>query len=379
MLQFDQLVLKQGVLHQIYITNDVASHQLVLPLKYHKAVLCMLHDDYGHQGLDQTLALVRERFYWSTMNQDITDYVTNCHQCHVTRGHYIGPHTQQGLLVVNNRLDLLCIDFLKVDPSINGKENILVLTDAFTTFSQAFITNNQKALSIAKISVNKWFYVYGIPAHIHSDKGQSFGNAIISKLYSMYNIKQSMATPYNLHGNSICERFNHTLLSLLQSIPKEQKSCWPLHFPLLVFAYNTMSHSITGYQPHEPMFWCKAPIVCNAWLGLAQYNDEASTNKCVWLNEQHELLMSMNRQVLKHIKQSAKRSQSRTGGETLHIPIGNLVLLRDHPEGCNKIQDNYKSELFVAVDHHKDPNVYNVQSLDKKGPKRTVKRGQLFD
>ena len=80
-----------------------------------------------------------------------------------------------------------------------------------------------------------------------------------------------------------------------------------------------------------------------------------------------------------HIKQSAKKSQTRTGGKTLHIPIGNLVLLRDHPEGYNKIQDNYKSKLFIVVDHHKDPNVYVIQSLNKKGPKRTVNRQQLFD
>ena len=114
LLQFDRLFLKQGVVHHIYISNDVESHQLVLPLEYHKAVLCMLHDDYGNQGLDQTLALVRERFYWSTMNHDATEYVTNCHQCHVAKGLYTGPHTQQGLLVANNPLDLLYIDFLKV-------------------------------------------------------------------------------------------------------------------------------------------------------------------------------------------------------------------------------------------------------------------------
>ena len=69
-----------------------------------------------------------------------------------------------------------------------------------------------------------------------------------------------------------------------------------------------------------------------------------------------------------------KRSQIRTGGKSLQIPIGNLVLLRDHPEGCNKIQDNNKSELFVIIDHHKDPNVYVIQSLDKKGPKKIVNR-----
>ena len=42
---------------------------------------------------------------------------------------------------------------------------------AFTKFSQAFITNNQKALTITKILVEKWFYMYGIPAQIYSDKG----------------------------------------------------------------------------------------------------------------------------------------------------------------------------------------------------------------
>ena len=374
LLQFDRLVLKQGVLHHVYISNDVETHQLVLPLEYHKTVLRMLHDDNGHQGLDQTLALVRERFYWSTMNHDATGYVTNCHWCHVAKGHYTGPHTQQGLLVANNPLDLLCIDFLKVDPSRDGKENILVLTDAFTKFTQAFITNNQKALTVAKVLVEKWFYVHGIPACIHSNKGQSFENAIISQLYSMYNIKQSTTTSYNLHGNSICKRFNRTLLRLLQSLPKEQKSCWPLHVPSLVFAYNATPHYVTGYQPHQLMFGQKAPTVCDAWLDLAQYNDQASANKCAWLNEQHELLMSVNRQALKHIKQSAKKSQIGTGGKSLQIPIGNLVLLRHHPEGRNKIQDNYKSEPLVIIDHHKDPNVYIIQSLDKKGPKKIVHR-----
>ena len=55
LLQFDRLILKQGVLHHIYISNDVETHQLLFPLEYHETVLCMLHDDYGHQGLDQTL------------------------------------------------------------------------------------------------------------------------------------------------------------------------------------------------------------------------------------------------------------------------------------------------------------------------------------
>ena len=156
-----------------------------------------------------------------------------------------------------------------------------------------------------KILVNKWFYFYGIPACIHSDNGQSFENAIISRLYYMYNIKQSMTIPYNLCGNSICEWFNHTLLGLLQNLPKEQKRCRPSHVLSLVFTNNAMPHSITGYQPYELMFGHKTPTVCDTWFGLAHYNDQASMNKCVSLNEQHELLMSVNRWALKHIWQSS--------------------------------------------------------------------------
>ena len=50
--------------------------------------------------------------------------------------------------------------------------------------------------------------------------------------------------------------------------------------------------------------------------------------------------MSANQHALKHIKQMAKQSVVRAGGKPLQIPVGNLVLLRDHSDGQNKIQDN---------------------------------------
>ena len=163
-LQFELLTLKKGVLHWLYINNDAEYHQLILPIKYQAQVLTLLHDGQGHQGLERTLALCRERFYWNTMFQDATNYGKTCPQCQTAKGDYTDPKTKPGSIIANNPMDLLCIDVTKVDPSKSSKENILVLTDAFTKFSQAFVTRNQKALTIAKILVDKWFYVYGIPA-----------------------------------------------------------------------------------------------------------------------------------------------------------------------------------------------------------------------
>ena len=156
-------------------------------------------------------------------------------------------------------------------------------------------------------------------------------------LYALYGVEQSTIMPYNLHGHAQCEQFNCTMIGLLTSLSKEQKNNWPLHLPSLVFAYNAMPLSTTGYQPYGLMFGHKAPTIYNAWLRLAEYDDKFSQSKCEWVKQQHELILAANRHALKRIRQSVEKSVSGAGGKALKIPISNLVLLCDHPEGGNKI------------------------------------------
>ena len=107
----------------------------------------------------------------------------------------------------------------------------------------------------------------------------------------MYNIKQFMTTPYNPHGDSQCKRLNHILHDLLKTLPKEQKTNWPLYFPLFVFTYNVVPHHVTCFQPYELMFGHKALNVCDAWQELTSYYDKTSISECTWLNKWLELLL----------------------------------------------------------------------------------------
>ena len=47
------------------------------------------------------------------------------------------------------------------------------------------------------------------------------------------------------------------LHDLLKTLDKQQKANWPLHLSSLVFAYNAMPHSVTGYQPYDLMLVAK--------------------------------------------------------------------------------------------------------------------------
>ena len=52
-------------------------------------------------------------------------------------------------------MDLLCLDFMKLDPSENGKENVLAMMDAISKYSVAEVTLNQKAKMVVKTLVDQ--------------------------------------------------------------------------------------------------------------------------------------------------------------------------------------------------------------------------------
>ena len=380
LLQFDRLSLIWDVLHHHTFMDDDETQQLVLPHCLRQSVLQSLHDDNGHQGLQHVIELLRSKVYWPSMFEDTDCWLSQCERCHIAKDDYTEPKTQQGNLIAHQPLELLCIDFIKADVAKGGKENILVLTDAFSKFSQAFITSSQKSLIIAKLLVEKWFSIFSIPAWIHSDQGRSFDNEIISHLCKMYGICQSTTTPYNPSGNALCEWFNCTLFGLMRTLTEEQKPNWPVYLPSLVYAYNSTPHASTGFQPYKLMFGHKAPMPCDDWLGLAHYRSDSFKSKTVWLNQQLSAMMHANKQALKLISKSTQCNKHHTGGKELVIPFGNHVLLCDHLEGRNKIQNRYKSDVYVMVSHHDEPNVYYIRLLDsdKKVRPKVVNRCQLF-
>ena len=124
-------------------------HQLVLPQRFHSKILRSVHDDMGHQGLEKTMELLRERVYWPIMAADACNWVSQCIHCQVAKGNYTTPRPKIGHLESNNPMDLLCLDFTKIDPSRTGKENVLIMTDAFSKFSITVVTPNQRALTVA--------------------------------------------------------------------------------------------------------------------------------------------------------------------------------------------------------------------------------------
>ena len=128
------------------------------------------------------------------------------------------------------------MDYLSLEPSKGGHTSILVITDHFTRFAQAFPTRNQTARTTAKTLFENFIVHYSFPARLHSDQGRSFESEVIKELREIASVERSRTTPYHPQGNGMTERFNRTLLSMLGTLEDEQKEDWKSYVAPLVHA-----------------------------------------------------------------------------------------------------------------------------------------------
>ena len=174
-------------------------------------------------------------------------------------------------------MELLCVDFLSIEPSKIGISDILIKTDHFTKLAQAVPCRNQSAKTTAKILLDTFIQHYGFPKLLHSDQGCSFEAKIIKELCRLVGVKKLRTSPYHPQGNGACERYNHKVLSMLETLTSEQKTDWKSHVNTVTHAYNCTSHETTGYSPFYLMYWRHPRLPVDILLSLKKSKIKQTT------------------------------------------------------------------------------------------------------
>lgn len=351
------------------------SKQLLLPISLKPQILKAVHDDMGHQGFERTFSLLKNRCYWPYMYTDIVDYCETCERCKVGK---LGKKVQTTFksIIAKKPLEVVAMDFTLLEKGTGGFENVLVLTDVFTKYTQAVPTRNQKAKTVANILLKEWIIRFGIPQRIHSDQGRSFENEVIHELCKMYGVRKTKTLPYYPEGNSVCERFNRTLHNLLCTLPQNRKRNWPELLPELVYAYNCTPHTTTGYSPYFLFFGREPVLPVDLTLGteikVESFEDEWVTHHFNTLKEAFVLATE------KTEKEALKRQERlNVNANNKDLPVGSRVFLRNHPKGRAKIQDAWNDRPFRIID--KKDNMYQVEPLIGHGEPKYVHRREILD
>ncbi|XP_063416795.1 uncharacterized protein LOC134699038 [Mytilus trossulus] len=370
--------MKDGVLYKEVTIGEDRKSQLVLPSANISVVLEALHSDMGHPGKDRTLSLIRDRFYWPGMDKDVEDWIQQCGRCIKRKT----PARQRAPLVsieTQFPLQLVCLDFLTLEQSKGGHQNILVITDHFTRYAQAITTRNQTAKTTAQALFDNFILHYGIPQRIHSDQGANFGSKVIKELCNLTGMKKSRTTPYHPMGNGMCERFNRTLLGMLGTLESHQKANLKFYVSPMVHAYNCTRHESTGVAPYFLMFGRNPRLPIDLAFGLHKDTKLPATQYVKDLRDR----LSHAYQLAAEASNIAQANQKegydlRVRGAA--VQKGDRVLVKIVAfDGKHKLADTWEDTPYVVTDQpNLDIPVFTVVKENGEGRSRNLHRNLLL-
>ena len=375
----DQMVWHRNALYRQRQTEDGIQYQLVLPEQYRKEALHSLHDRMGHMGRDRTLDLIRDRFFWPRMGNDVADYVKACGRCLRRKCH---ANTRPPLVNIHSTqpLEIVCMDYLTLERSKGGYQHLLVITDHFTKYALAIPTRNQTAKTTAEALWNGFISHYGFPHRLHSDQGANFCSKIIKELCTICGIQKSRTTPYNPAANGLCERMNKTLLDMLGTLPIDQKSDWKSYIAPLVHAYNCTRHESTGYAPFHLMFGRQPRLPIDYAFGLHDEEEEQSYTS--YMDSFRKKLKFAYDVASEKAKEAQKNQKSYYDlkARAAILDKGDRVLVRTLAfDGKHKIADRWEEHIYIVLEQpNMDIPVYVVRREDGIGRKRSLHRKHLL-
>ena len=238
----------------------------MVPVKYRLVALDLLHNQFGHFGIDRTTALCCERFFWPKMSDEIRQYIQNCEHC--LRYKQKPEWAELKPLEASYPLELVHMDYLKIGGKDDPQSNVLIVTDHFTRYSQAYVTANQQAATTAKVFIKEFVNNYGWPTKILTDQGQTFNGKLFEALCKEAKILKLRTSPYHPQTNGQPERFNRTLMTMLGTLPEDKKLNWQDWVSTMCHAYNCTTTKVTGYSPYYLMFGRQPRIPVDEEFGV---------------------------------------------------------------------------------------------------------------
>jgi hypothetical protein len=307
-----------------------------------------------HWGAQRTWKELNDRFPGHRIPfRFVVDFIASCPTCQKTRlgmkGYSIVPSTRN--LKVPHSRSRVGIDRLAVSPpSRNGSNNVIVIVEAFTSYTSLLAAKDYTAETLASCLL-QYIARNGLFEELISDPGSDLMSEVVRLLHSWVGTKH-LVSLVDRHESCGVERRNQEVLRHLRAIvyDKRLEERWdePLVLCVLEYHMNDSVSAETGVRPFDAKFGSHAGTYFRLPPELPEHLSSSAFLKLVDADLKliHEIVSSTN----------AKVVQTRRGNETEatqnHFQPGDFVLhlLPDRP----KLKHHWYGPLVVIHQRHND-------------------------
>uniref|UniRef100_A0A3B3H5K4 Gypsy retrotransposon integrase-like protein 1 n=1 Tax=Oryzias latipes TaxID=8090 RepID=A0A3B3H5K4_ORYLA len=247
-----------------------------------------------HGGVHRTLTLLKRRFYWPSMEDDVCAYVAACTTCARAKSSTSPPAGHLHPLPTPGRpWSHIAVDFVTGLPPSQGFTVISTVVDRFSKAAH-FIPLAQlpTATETANILVNHVFRHHGIPTDIVSDRGPQFISQVWKAFCSALGASISLSSGYHPQSNGQAERANQELEAALRCLAAQNQGDWSDHLIWIEYAHNNHPSAATGMSPFEASLGYSPPLFPSQEFDLVVPSVQLHLQRCqdVWRQARAALL-----------------------------------------------------------------------------------------
>ncbi len=250
--------IKQGVLRRDFLPpskkrRQFIQEQTVVPYSLRKNIMKEYHASLlaGHLAFLRTFFRIRDKYYWPRMLRDIKEYCRTCETCSLQR-RVVTRAFLHPLEITSAPFEVIGMDFLEpIKPeSNNGNKYVLVMTDAFSKWTEVVALPNQTAETTCRALMEKIILYHGPPKIIVTDRGTNFTSRLFNNLCHELQTRHKTTTAYHPQSNGMTERFNKTVIDMIRKYVKDGFENWEEVLGPMAAAYRNSVHSSTMESPY---------------------------------------------------------------------------------------------------------------------------------
>ena len=256
--QWEQLIVEDSILYRKW-TNEVTNEVkllLVVPQPLRETVLQYAHGapTSGHLGLKKTVSKIRQSYYWIGLRGDVSKWLKSCGPCQKRKRPTRTPRAPLVLFPVSEPLERIALDILGPLPETErGNKFVLVLSDYFTKWTEAYAIKNQEAVTIARVLIDNFVVRFGVPKCILTDQGKNFESTLFKEVCRILGIHKTRTTAYHPQTDGQVEKFNNTVACMLSAYVNKRQTDRDIHLPIVLMAYRSCVQETTKFTPNMMM------------------------------------------------------------------------------------------------------------------------------
>nr|KYP59055.1 Transposon Ty3-I Gag-Pol polyprotein [Cajanus cajan] len=246
----------------------------------------------GHFGIEKTLLLLKEKFFWPHMKRDVQRFCSRCIACPQAKS-TTKPHGLYTPLPVSNApwVDISMDFVLGLPRTQRGKDSIFVVVGRFSKMAH-FIPCHKvdDASNIATLFFQEVVRLHGLPKTIVFDRDVKFLSHFWKTLWSRLETKLLFSTTCHPQTDGQTEVVNRSLGTMLRAILKGNKKSWDDYLPHVEFAYNRVVHKTTKMSPFEIVYGFNplTPLGLLPLPDVASFIHKEGTSRAEFVKNFHE-------------------------------------------------------------------------------------------